>query len=307
MLTDRSSSLDPGLERQPARDEETPMALPLEKLGKVYEERTETIDPDRAKAYAAATNDDNPAYESGKYAPPVFGVVPTWEAMGLAVGDVVPGDALMMIVHGEQDMHFHQPLIPGAKLTTSSEAYSVRVGSSGTRYTVKVSSKDADSGELVLEQYVTMFIRGMSDGESGGPDKPDHSLDEAAKSKPAGELTTHVDDDQTFRYRDASGDQMPIHVDDAFAKQVGLPGIIAHGLCTMAMTSQAVIKTVADGDPARLKRLAVRFSKNVFPGDDVTTKIYEVGDEGGRKVYGFEAVTSRGDLAITNGRAEIEA
>jgi acyl dehydratase len=283
------------------------MALPLEKLGKVYEERTETIDPDRAKAYAAATNDDNPAYEGGKYAPPVFGVVPTWEAMGLAVGDVVPGDALMMIVHGEQDMHFHQPLVPGTKLTTASEAYSVRVGGSGTRYTVKVTSKDADTGDLVLDQYVTMFIRGMSDGESGGPDKPDHTLDESAKSNVAGELTTHVDDDQTFRYRDASGDQMPIHVDDAFAKQVGLPGIIAHGLCTMAMTSQAVIKTVADGDPARLKRLSVRFSKNVFPGDDVTTKIYEIGQQTGRKIYGFEAVTSRGDLAITNGRAEIEA
>jgi acyl dehydratase len=283
------------------------MALPLEKLGTVYDERTETIDPDRAKAYAAATNDDNPAYEAGKYAPPVFGVVPTWEAMGLAVGDVVPGDALMMIVHGEQDMHFHQPLVPGSKLTTSAEAYSARVGGSGTRYTVKVTSTDTATGDLVLEQYVTMFIRGMSDGESGGPDKPDHTLEETAKAKPTGELTVHVDDDQTFRYRDASGDQMPIHVDDAFAKQVGLPGIIAHGLCTMAMTSQAIIKTVADGDPARLKRLAVRFSKNVFPGDDVTTKIYEVGSEGGRKVYGFEAVTSRGDLAITNGRAEIEA
>ena len=277
------------------------MALPIEKLGTVYEERTAVIDADKAKAYAAATNDDNPAYESGKFAPPVFGVVPTWDAMGLAVGDVVPSDSMMMIVHGEQDMHFHKPLVPGTTIKTLAEAYSIRVGGSGTRFTVKVTSRDAKSDEPVLEQYITMFIRGMSDGESGGPDKPDHTLGDDAKSKVAGELTVHVDDDQTFRYRDASGDMMPIHVDDNFAKSVGLPGIIAHGLCTMAMTSQAVVKTLCDGDPSRLKRLAVRFSKNVFPGDDVTTTVYEIGSG----VYGFEAKTNRGDTVITNGRAEV--
>src|SRR6185503_19279725 len=86
-----------------------PMALPIEKLGTRYDPDTTVIDPDRAKAYAAATNDDNPAYESGKYAPPVFGVVPTWSQLMVASGDVIPPEALMMIVHGEQDMHFHQP------------------------------------------------------------------------------------------------------------------------------------------------------------------------------------------------------
>ena len=120
------------------------MALPIEKLGTRYAERTDTIDPDRAKAYAAATNDDNPAYESGKYAPPVFGVVPTWDAMLLAAADVIPPDALPFIVHGEQDMHFHQPLVPGAKLTTAAEAHSVRVGRSGTRFTTRILSTDDD-------------------------------------------------------------------------------------------------------------------------------------------------------------------
>ena len=57
------------------------MALPVDKLGKKYDEHTSTLDPDRVKAYAAATNDDNEAYTSGKYAPPVFGVVPTWDGM----------------------------------------------------------------------------------------------------------------------------------------------------------------------------------------------------------------------------------
>ena len=280
------------------------MPLPLEKLGTTYEERVATIDPERARAYAAATNDDNPAYEAGKYAPPVFGVVPTWEAMGLAAADVVPAESVMMIVHGEQDMHFHQPLVPGMELRTRSEAHSIRVGSSGTRFTVRVTS-DGEDGGLVLEQYVTIFVRGMSDGESGGPDKPDHTFPDSARGNKVADFSVHVDDDQTFRYRDASGDPMPIHVDDAFAKSVGLPGIIAHGLCTMAMCSQAVVKTVAGGDPGRLRRLAVRFSKNVFPGNDVVTDIYDAGERDGRRLYAFEA-TSAGALVISNGLAEVD-
>jgi acyl dehydratase len=279
------------------------MAMPLDKLGTVFEERAGVIDGERARAYAAATNDDNPAYTAGKFAPPVFGVVPTWEAMGQAA-TIVPQEALMMIVHGEQDMHFHQPLVPGLEITSRAEAYNVRVVKSGTRYTIKVVSTSAQGGQPVLEQYVTMFIRGMSDGHSGGPDKPDHTFPREARSAPVGEHTVHVDDDQTFRYRDASGDTMPIHVDDAAAKSVGLPGIIAHGLCTMAMTSQAVIKLGADGDPSRVRRLAVRFAGNVFPGNDVTTTLYDAGTADGRRIYAFEA-TSQGERVITHGRAEV--
>jgi len=281
------------------------VALPLDKLGTTYEPLTSVIDGDRARAYAAATNDDNPAYTAGKVAPPVFGVVPTWGAFGQAVGDVVPPEAAMFIVHGEQDMHFHQPLVPGHSLTTRSDAFSVRVGGSGTRFTIRARSEDTESGQLVLTQYNTVFIRGMSDGESGGPDKPGHDFPEAARSSRVDTYVVHVDDDQTYRYRDASGDMMPIHVDDDFAKSVGLPGIIAHGLCTMAMCSQAVIATTADGDPTRLRRLAVRFASNVFPGNDVEVAVYDTGTtEDGAAVYAFEA-TSQGAVVIKNGRADV--
>src|SRR3954451_19659244 len=120
--------------------------LPIDKLGTRYPPATTTIDPDRAKAYAAATNDDNVAYESGKYAPPVFGVVPTWSQMLVASADIIPPEAMMFIVHGEQDMHFHQPLVPGTAITTSAEVFAIRVGGSGTRLVVKVDSAD-EKGE----------------------------------------------------------------------------------------------------------------------------------------------------------------
>jgi acyl dehydratase len=281
------------------------MSQPEIRLGQVVGPWEGTIDAGHARAYALATNDDNPAYTEGKVAPPVFGVVPTWECFGQAVGDVVPGEAAMFIVHGEQDMVFHQPLVPGRSITTTSSPYSVRVGGSGTRLTVKADSADTETGEPVMTQYITIFIRGMSDGEPGGPDKPEHDFPDDARASEVGRSTIHVDDDQTYRYRDASGDMMPIHVDDEFAKNVGLPGIIAHGLCTMAMTSQAVIATVAEGDPARLRRLAVRFAANVFPGNDVDVTVFDAGTtDDGLRSYAFEA-TSQGAVVIKNGRAEV--
>lgn len=281
------------------------MALPTDKLGTTHGPETAVVDPERAKAYAAATNDDNPAYQSGKYAPPVFGVVPAWPVLAAVTGELIPPEALMFIVHGEQDMHFHQPLVPGTTLSTTAEAYAIRVGSTGTGLVVRLDSAD-EPGQPVLTQFVTTFIRGMVDGESAGPDKPAHDFPAEARDKKIDEVTVHVDDDQTFRYADASGDRMPIHLDEQFATAVGLPGIILHGLCTLAMCSQAVITIAGDGDPSRLRRLAVRFAANVLPGNDLTVEIYDAGiTADGRHAVAFEA-SSGGQTVIKNGRAEVE-
>jgi acyl dehydratase len=280
------------------------MPLPLDRLGVTYPEKVATIEPARALAYAAATNDANEAYTSGRLVPPVFVVVPAFENVGEVGADVIPPENLLSLVHGEQDIHLHQPLVPGMTLRSRATFVSARAGTTGTRVVTRVDSTD-DAGHLVAEQYFTIFLRGLTDATSAGPDKPAHDFPEDARASLVGTFTTHVDDDQTFRYRDASGDMNPIHVDDEVARSVGLPGKILHGLCTMAMTSQAVIRTVADGDPARLRRLAVRFAANVLPGNDVETSIYDAGERDGRRCYAFEA-TSAGATVIKNGWAEVE-
>jgi acyl dehydratase len=276
------------------------MAVDLSKLGQTSDPVEFVVDPERVARYADATNDPNPRYRNGEYAPPVFAVVPAFDVLSANSAGLIPPDQLMFIVHGEQDMHFQQPLRPGMRLSTTVTPEAVRVGSSGTRLTSRADSVDGD-GKPVVSQWFTIFVRGMSDGESAGPDKPDHELPESPREKPFGDAyVVHVDDDQTYRYRDASGDQMPIHVDENFAKSVGLPGIIAHGLCTMAMCSQAVVERACGGDPSKLARLAVRFASNVFPGNDVEVQLYELGGD----AFGFEA-TSAGATVIKNGRAEV--
>ena len=274
------------------------MSLPLDTLA-ARPPCVVTVDPDRVLAYAAATNDDNPAYQSGKFAPPVFGVVPAWDPLIEAVFDVVPPEKKPVMLHAFHDMRFAAPLVPGTTLSTVADRYSVRPSRAGTWVTVRAVSTDLDTGEQVLEQFGTMFVRGWNDVAAGGPDRPEHQFPSAGRSEAVAVFEAAVDDDQTWRYAEASGDDNRIHVDDEFARGVGLPGIILHGLCTMAMCSRAVIESVAGGDPTRLARLAVRFSKPVLPGSDLVTTVYP--SDGS---FAFEA-TSRGERVIRDGRAEL--
>ncbi len=281
------------------------MALPLDKLGVSYDGHTEIVDPVRVSAYAAATNRSGPVPAPGECAPPVFAAVTAWSAIRAAVSDVVPPEALPTIVHGEQDMHFLAPLVVGSAVTTRAEPYSVRVARSGTRYTVRASTVQAEGSQPVVEQYVTLFLRGRTGGISAGPDKPDHAFPEPTERP--WETTFQVDEDQARRYASASGDDMPIHVNDGFARSVGLPGVVLHGLCTLAMAGDAVLRMVAGGEARRLRRLAARFAGHVVPGDRVQVSLWRGPDGGhGRRRHVFEA-RAAGRPVLSHGLAETDA
>lgn len=70
-------------------------------------------------------------------------------------------------------------------------------------------------------------------------------------------------------YADASGDHNPLHQDDGFARSVGFPGIIAHGMFTMAHLSSCLVAWL--GDPGGLRRLRVQFRAPVFLGETIVT------------------------------------
>ncbi len=107
----------------------------------------------------------------------------------------------------------------------------------------------------------------------------------------------------TVRYAGASGDYNPIHIDEEFAKQVGLPGRILHGLWTMAQVARA--QTEAAGDPAALKRLAVQFRGMGVPEAEVTVRstVREVRADG-TTVVDTEAEQG-GNRIIRNAEAEL--
>ncbi len=281
------------------------MGFAVEKLGQWTEGPEFKVDAERTIAYAAATNDPIAVHQSGEQAPPVFAVVPIWDTIAGAMAAVTPPEVLLLVVHGEQDMRLHQPITPGMVLSSTAAAVGIHVKPNGTTVVVKVETKD-QTGALIAEQYMTSFFRGVSDGEGGGEEAPKHKLEAATKSsEPVGSITQQIDADQTYRYAAASGDNMPIHLDEEIAKSVGLPGIIIHGLCTMAFTSWAAIEAVAGGDPSRLKRLAVRFSRPVLPGQQITTTFWAAGEADGNQVFGFETRNGDGEVVIKDGLAEV--
>ena len=91
----------------------------------------------------------------------------------------------------------------------------------------------------------------------------------------------------------------------SFAKSVGLPGRILHGVCSMTFAGEAFVNKACGGDPLKLKRLKVRFSKPAQPGQTITTRAYEPQAVEGLKKYRFVAMTSPKDLIITGGEAEV--
>lgn len=279
--------------------------MPLKKdaVGVETDEFTYEVEAAKTIAYAKATNETNPIFldegrEGGIIAPPIFSVVPAWQASGAAMSQVVPPSDFPRLVHGEQDMRFFEPVRPGDKLTSKAKVVSVEEKATGETATAEITTKNQD-GKITTVSRMTIFIRGTGSGQRG-PKFP-----EPERGDPVAEVTQQIDEDQTYRYAEASGDRNPIHLDENFAKSVGLPGIINHGLCTMAFVSRAAIESLADNDPLRLKRLKVRFSKPVLPGQKITTRFWKAGTEQGNDVYEFETTNEEGVAVIKDGIAEI--
>jgi acyl dehydratase len=106
------------------------------------------------------------------------------------------------------------------------------------------------------------------------------------------------------RYAGASGDFNPIHIDPEFAKAVGLPGTILHGLYMMALVARANAE-LADGDPRALKRLKVEFRGMGMPETEIVVS-GEVKEVDGGKVV-TDCVAKQGDTrVIRNAEAEVE-
>ncbi|HLL87156.1 MAG TPA: MaoC/PaaZ C-terminal domain-containing protein [Thermoleophilaceae bacterium] len=121
--------------------------------------------------------------------------------------------------------------------------------------------------------------------------------------EPIEELRVTPDKYLPHRYAGASGDFNPIHIDPEFARQVGLPSNILHGLYTMALVARAGT-LAAGGDPAALRRLSVQFRGMGFPEAEIVVRgtVREAGD--GRALVDLEAEQD-GNRIVRNAEAEL--
>ncbi|MGH2925904.1 MAG: MaoC/PaaZ C-terminal domain-containing protein [Solirubrobacterales bacterium] len=131
------------------------------------------------------------------------------------------------------------------------------------------------------------------------------TIDEYRQGDSLPELRVTPDAGLTKRYAEASGDPNPIHTDPEFARSVGLPGVILHGLYSMAQVARAHTDA-ANGDPRALRRLSVQFRGMGFPEQEIVVTA-TVADEGDGRLT-TDTVAAQGDnQIIRNAQAELTA
>jgi acyl dehydratase len=226
---------------------------------------------------------------------PTFAVIPAFPAlMGLSGGvEINP----VMILHGEQGFKILKPIPTSGSLTTSGVVSGVYNKGKGALVTIDSTTVDA-GGETVFTNTSGVFIRGA--GGFGGERGPEagNQAPERAPDKTVSDTTLDI---QAAIYR-LSGDRNPLHIDPGFAAMAGYDRPILHGLCSFGFAGRAVMAAFCDNDPSRFVGLSVRFSSVVFPGDTITTEMW---DEGNGKVL-VQAKTQDGRVVISNAAAQIK-
>ena len=231
-------------------------------------------------------------YENGLKALPSFVTVITFPTRLLARSGV----NFARVVHGEQAIELHRTIPPEGEAIGSSRVAAVYdKGDKGAILTVETTLKDP-AGELLATLTSAIFAR--ADGGFGGPadgEAPPHPIPERA---PDLSLDFPTRPDQALLYR-LCGDRNPLHADPAFARMVGFPRPILHGLCTYGITCRAVLQAYTDFDPAPIKSHWARFSAPVFPGETITVDLWRDGP-----VISFEArVKDRQAVVIKHGKS----
>ena len=281
------------------------MAFNAEALSVRTEATVLRVERDRIASFARATNDHDPQALAGDVASPLFSILPMYRPLGSAIRAVAPPERMMYTLHGEQDMRFFQRIRPGVELHATATPVGISAKSSGTTISILGLVTDGH-GTKVSEHWMSMFIRGTGDSITAGEQMPPREIlkIEELGSPIANELQA-VAPDQTFRFAEASGDPMRVHLDNDVARKFGLPGIICHGLCTMAMAGNAAIGTLGEKRPERMKRLAVRFAKPLLPGQNIVTRFWVGSTDEASHSFRFETHAEDGARVLSNGLVEL--
>ena len=222
---------------------------------------------------------------------PTFAAVAAW---GAGAGDMKLN--WVLVVDGERDITFHQPLASAAHITADSSV--IEVYDKGKDKGVVIRHQTVlknEKGEKLVTLLASRFARG--DGGFGGPDLTQPEAHKMPARAPDKTIDISTRPDQALIYR-LCGDRNPLHSDPEFARRAGFPRPILHGMCTYGITCRGILQTYADYDPLAFRQHAARFSSPVFPGETVTMELWKDGN-----VISFEAkVKARGVTVIKSGK-----
>ena len=206
------------------------------------------------------------------------------------------------ILHGEQALEIFAPLPVEGEIVgeTTIDALIDKGADKGAIAYVTRKISDGAGKPLATVRAATFlrgdggFGRNLGTAPASLPGVPDRAPDETLI------LTTAKN--QALIYR-LSGDYNPLHIDPEVAAAGGFKAPILHGLCTYGFAGRAILAGLCAGDPSRLKRLDVRFTTPVFPGETLETQIWRTGE--GTASFRTRVV-ERDLLALNNGYVEFK-
>lgn len=276
------------------------MALNLDAIGKKIGPLTKEYTWKDVVLYAlgvgAGFDELEYCYEQNLKVIPSFSIASVFEFLQ-QVGVDSNAD-LSGILHGGQDIIFHRPIPTEGKLTTEGViTHMYDKGADKGALVVAEAETFHSNGQKLFTNIFTIFSR--KDGGFGGDPGPSEKL-EFPDRPPDFEEQANPSPDQPLLYR-LSGDMFMLHADPEFAKASGFEKPIMHGLCTHGYACRALVKHLFPGEPERMSRLQVRFSRTLYPGESVTTQIWKM--EEGRGLF-RTLNAQKGDVVIDQGIVE---
>src|SRR5436309_1430321 len=275
------------------------MPVNLSYVGKRMEAVTHTYDERDVMLYAlgvgAGPDDLQFVYQRDLKVLPTFAVIPAFPAiMNLAGAMEVKR---VMVLHDEQRIEPHEPIPTNGTIVTTPNIKAMYDKGKGALVLVETESVDA-KGKLLFRNTSGIFARG--EGGFGGERGPSGPRNVPPNRAPDESIAMPTRPDQALLYR-LSGDMNPLHADPEFARMAGYERPILHGLCTFGFAGRAVLRAWCNDDPARLKSFEVRFSGVVYPGETITTDMWQISP--GKIV--LTAKTERGEAVLTGAAAEV--
>ncbi|MFL5357382.1 SDR family NAD(P)-dependent oxidoreductase [Archangium sp.] len=232
---------------------------------------------------------------------PTYGVIPALNSVlkMTAEGKQAPGlnYGLDRVLHGEQYTELLRPLPTKASLRHKGRIKDIFDKGKNALVVTEVTSYDAQTGEPLVRNEITTFVRGA--GGWGGDRGPSTDV-VPPQREPDAVITEKTHENQALLYR-LSGDWNPLHADPGFARNFGFQKPILHGLCTFGYVGRHVIKAFAGGDPRLFKSIRVRFADSVLPGETLRTEMWK---EGERVILRCKVV-ERDKVVISNAAVEL--
>jgi len=244
-------------------------------------------------------------YEKSLRAAPTMAVVLAYP--GFWVKEPDTGIDWVRVLHGEQSIVLHRPIPPAGKVIGRTRIKAlVDKGKDKGALLVQERNVYLDSGDLLATIEALSFCRGDG-GFSERPDNGPRGGDSGPPAPPATpdaapeivcDLPTAPQAALVYRL---SGDYNPLHAEPAVARAAKFERPILHGLATYGVAGHAILRSLCDYDPQRLKSLAVRFSAPVYPGETIRTEMWRRGS-----AVQFRARALERDLVVlSHGRAEL--